>query len=295
MGKLDSLGRATFHHIASHEAVRPTNRELRWLSHINRHGPISSAALFDLTQDTHRCRDTGLRALQKLRAGGLLCLPAQQRQIERAEFHPYIYDVTAKGRAWLNEAGLLQASYRPSGHFWHAYTVAGVTSAFDRAAVNRDMKFIPAQTILDLRKTAIGIPHSSGTAIPDQIFAIDYGGAFRAFLLEVDRGTEPAVSRAARESLASKIAAYDQIARQNLHQQHYGLKSPVAILFTFFSRGRAEGFLERLAAYPVLAATTLVKVLPASDPLLLNGQTYVSEPWQRSLSGPMDILTKPAG
>lgn len=294
MGKLDSLGRATFHRIAEHAAVRPTNRELRWLAHIDRHGALSSTALLDLTKDTHRCRDTGLRALQKLRAGGLLSLPRGQRQIERAEFHPYIYDITEKGRAWLKEAGLLQKSLRPSGHFWHRYTVSSLTSAFDHTASEKGFRFIPAQAILDRRGVPLGIPYPGGTAIADQLFALDYGGAFRAFLLEVDRGTEPIASRAARESLAAKISAYAEITSRNLHREHYGLKSPVAILFTFGSRVRAQSFMEKLAACPQLSTITLVQVLPADDPLLLRGTEYVSAPWQRAGDASMDILSRPA-
>ena len=101
MGKLDAIGRGTFHHIAPQGAVRPTNREVRWFKHLERHGPQSSFRLFELTSDTHRCKDTTLRQLQRLRAGGFLCLPPQQRATERAEFNPYIYDLTPKAQRWL--------------------------------------------------------------------------------------------------------------------------------------------------------------------------------------------------
>ncbi len=114
MGKLDAIGRATFHHIAAQPAVRVTNRELLWLTHINRHGPQPSTALHDLTASTHRCKDTTLRALQRLRAGSILFLPRQQRQIERAEFNPYIYDVTDLGRAHLQNRDRLEMGFSSS-------------------------------------------------------------------------------------------------------------------------------------------------------------------------------------
>jgi hypothetical protein len=44
--------------------IVPTPRELRWLAHIDRHGPQSSEFLYECTKDTHRCRDTSLRRLQ---------------------------------------------------------------------------------------------------------------------------------------------------------------------------------------------------------------------------------------
>lgn len=73
----DSLGRATFGYIAPQDGIRPTARETRWLKHIERHGPQCSQYLYELTRDTHRCKDTALRQMQKLRAGGYLALPQQ--------------------------------------------------------------------------------------------------------------------------------------------------------------------------------------------------------------------------
>lgn len=291
MGKLDALGRATFHHIASHEAVRPTNRESRWLRHIERHGQQISAALLDLTADTHRCRDTGLRALQRLRAGGLLCLPPQQRAIERAEFHPYVYDLTPKAKSWLVDQGCFEDAVRPSGHWWHAFTVSSFTSAIDRAAAAKGVRYVPARKILKIRQVALGIPCRGRTIIPDQLFALDYGGAFRAFVLEVDRGTEPVTSKAARESLARKVSGYAEIIARDLHRQHYGLRSPLAVLFTFVSRTRALHFMEVVASVsPNLAAATLVKVLKSDDPMMLGAAGYVTAPWARVTGGSMEIL-----
>lgn len=291
MEKLDALGRATFHHIASHEAVRPTNRELRWLSHIERHGPQSSVALLDLTSDTHRCRDTGLRSLQRLRAGGFLTLPPQQRAIERAEFHPYVYEVTPKAKGWLVDKGCFEDAVRPTGHWWHAYTVSSITAAFDRAAAARSMRYIPAKKILSIRQVTLGIPFSGGTIHPDQIFALDYGGNFRAFMLEVDRGTEPMSSRSARESLARKVAGYAQIVMRDLHRQHYALKSPLALLFTFLSQARALHFMEMVAAdHPGLAGATLVQVLAPDDPMVVRAADCAVAPWSRVSGGTMEIL-----
>lgn len=291
MEKLDALGRATFHHIASHEAVRPTNRELRWLCHIERHGPQSSVALLDLTSDTHRCRDTGLRSLQRLRAGGFLTLPPQQRAIERAEFHPYVYDITPKARALLLDRGCFEEAVRPTGHWWHAYTVSSITAAIDRAAEARGVRYIPAWKILNIRQAPLGIPYAGGTIIPDQIFALNYGGSFRAFMVEVDRGTEPLSSKSARESLARKITGYGQIITRDLHRQHYGLKSPLALLFTFASQARARRFMEIVTAdHTVLAAATLVQVLAPDDPMILRATETISAPWSRVSGGMMEIL-----
>ena len=46
----DRLRRATFRHITPISNVRPTPREVRWLKHIERHGPQSSQYLYELTR-----------------------------------------------------------------------------------------------------------------------------------------------------------------------------------------------------------------------------------------------------
>jgi Replication-relaxation len=291
MGKLDALGRATFHHIAAQAAVRVTNRELLWLAHINRHGPQPSIALHDLTVATHRCKDTTLRALQRLRAGGILFLPRQQRQIERAEFNPYIYQVTDFGRAHLQNQDRLEPALRSTGHWWHAYGVGVITSAIERSGAANGIAYISPQAILDRAKCDLPIPTPLGTAIPDQLFALDYGGSYRTFILEHDRGTEPVASKAARESLERKLGRYAAAVATDQHRRHYSLKSPLALLFTFASRVRAGHFRDLLMArYPTLMASVVFTVLNPVDPLLLQARGYVEAPWQRASGGTFSIL-----
>lgn len=291
MGKLDALGRATFHHIAEQSAVRVTNRELAWLAHIHRHGPQSSTALHDLTAFTHRCRDTCLRALQRLRAGGVLSLPRQQRMTERAEFNPYIYDVTELAKGHLENRDLLEPALRPSGHWWHAYGVGAITAAIERCGAEKGIRYIPPQAILARARCDLPLPTPAGTVIPDQLFALDYGGTFRAFLLEHDRGTEPLSSKVARESLERKLHRYSTAASSDLHRRHYGLKSPLVLMFTFTSRARAARFLDLITAkYSVLTSSIIFAVLNTDDPLLLSSRDIVLGPWQRGSGGTFGLF-----
>ncbi|MFC3615618.1 replication-relaxation family protein [Lutimaribacter marinistellae] len=249
----DRLGRATFHYIAPERHVRPTARELRWLKHIERHGPQSSQYLYELTRDTHRCRDTALRQMQKLRAGGYLCLPPQQRATERAEFNPYIYDLTDRAHDHLAELGLAEPTHRPTGHWWHAYLTACVTSSIDICAAHAGIRYIPAHEILNRSGASIAIPHGPSTLIPDQLFALDYDGRYRAFALEVDRGTEPKTSPANRKSWARTIAQYDDILANETYKSHYGLKANLVVLWVFTSRSKQERFLALMRDRPVAA------------------------------------------
>lgn len=247
MGKLDALGRATFHHIAAQCGVRPTNRALRWMNHIARHGPQSSVYLYELTNDTHRCKDTALRELQKLRAGGLFCLPRQQRQVERAEFNPYIYDLTERGKACLRDHGHVIPPRPVSGHWQHQHLTACVTSSIDIAAARGGVRYIPQHEILARKGATLGIPVNGSTLIPDQLFALDYGGSYRAFMLELDRGTEPFEGRGGRKSVASMLAGYQSAFRRQAIADHYSLRCPIVLLVFCTAIGRARMIREMAA------------------------------------------------
>lgn len=263
MTQTDSLGRSTFHHIAPQACVIPTAREIRWLKHIERHGPQSSAYLFELTRDTHRCKDTALRQMQKLRAGGFLILPRQQRATEYAEFNRYIYDLTAKAKDHLVDLGIAEPTVRPTGHWWHGYMTSCITSSINIAAVRDGVCYIPAHEILAIKGASLAIPVGRSRLIPDQLFALDYGGRFRAFALEVDRGTEPKTSSAARKSYASSIEMYRQVVERKLYQAHYGLKANLLVLWVFTSRRNEEQFREMVADVGgVLSGSILTRSLP---------------------------------
>jgi hypothetical protein len=277
------LQRATFYNINSRDGVRPTNREIRWLKHIERHGPQSSQFLFELTRDTHRCKDTALRDMQKLRASGFLLLPRQQRAIERAEFHPYIYDLTRQARDHLSGLGLGEPTVRPIGHWWHTYTVSAFTSTWDILADRQGREYIPAHRILERSGADLMIPVAGKRLVPDQLFAIRYKDGFRAFMLEVDRATEPLHTGAARKSLKRSVEQYVAVLTDDLHRQHYGLKAGTAVLWVFSNPGRMCAFLDLVRECAErLAGHFLSKTMP-------ERMTWASleemhrEPWVRGV------------
>jgi len=251
MKQTDSIGRATFHHIAPQRVTSLTNREVRWLKHIERHGPQSSVYLHELTKETHRGKDTTLRQLQKLRAGGFLNLPRQQRATEFANFKPFIYDLTPKAKTHLFDRGLAETTIRPTGHWWHGYMTSCVTSSIDIMAARDGTRYIPTHEILKIKDAPLAIPIDSQRLIPDQLFALDYGGSFRAFALEVDRGTEPKTTTAKRKSYANSIELYRKLIERDLARKHYGLKAPLLVLWVFTSRTNEVRFLGMLAELPL--------------------------------------------
>lgn len=274
MKKTDTLGRSTFHHIAPQAHVRPTPREVRWLKHIERHGPQSSTYLYELTRDTHTCRDTALRQLQKLRVGGYLMLPRQQRATEHASFNPYIYDLTKRAKTHLLDLGIAEPTVRPTGHWWHGYTTSCVTSSIDIAAARECVRYIPAHKILAIKNTPLAIPVGKQKLIPDQLFALDYGGSYRVFALEVDRGTEPKTSPTARKSYARSIDLYRQLLERKVYKSHYGLKANLLVLWVFNTRSNEVRFLEMLGT---LKIQTRQHILTQNTETFRNGKPSLFE------------------
>jgi len=96
--------------------------------------------------------------------------------------------------------------------------------------------------------------------IPDQLFALNYGGSFRAFMLEIDRGTEPKTSASARKSYAKSIEQYRQLVEQEIYKSHYGLKANLLILWVFSKRSNELRYLDMIAKVGgKLARTTLTQ------------------------------------
>lgn len=295
MKQTDSLGRSTFHHIAPRSDIRPTNREVRWLKHIERHGPQNSQYLFDLTRDTHRCKDSALRQLQKLRAGGFLMLPRQQRFTQHVELNPYIYDLTDQGKDHLVDLGIAEPTMRPTGHWAHQYMTACVTSSIDIAAARNGVRYIPAHELLAIKDAPLAIPVGRERLIPDQLFALDYGGSYRVFALEVDRGTEPKTSKAARKSYASSIAMYQRIIERKLYKSHYGLQANLLVLWVFTSRTNQLKFLSMVPQNPTMVANSLLTqsinsglgMFPSTKPM----PDLFTNNWERTVGHPVNIST----
>ena len=263
--------------------ARPiTDRELHWMRHIAVHGPQSSEFLLEVCADTHRCRDTGLRALQKLRETGFLRLPPQQNQIAKADFNPHVYDLTSKAELHLKGLGD-PTTVRPTGHWWHGFLTSSITSAIEIEAQKSGYRYIPAHEILNRRGATLAVPMGRQKLIPDQLFAIDYGGKYRSFVLEVDRGTEPFRSEAARKSLCRMIQAYSDLTIKDGLRQHYGLKSTPLILASFNCPVRASRSIKLLKkSEQTLQTSCCVKALPDCFPRFEVFKDAILRRWMRT-------------
>jgi len=225
---------------------RLATRAFTWLSWINRHGPLPSTYLYEITRDTHRCKDTALRQMQTLCQQGIFFRPPQQKSALYAPFNPYIYDLTNRGYDALFEQGVEPNLARPTGHFPHLFLTACVTASIEMNAMKNDATYVEASAILGLRNVGLGIPLKSSTLIPDQLFAVKNSEGYRVFACEVDRGTEPAKSAKLRKSYQSSLQAYNEVLSGDLHRRHYGIKSNLILLWVFASKGRQKMFREQL-------------------------------------------------
>lgn len=197
-----------------------------------------------LTSDTHRDTDTARRQMQKLRAGGFLHCPRQQRATENAQFNPYIYDLTPRARAFLDEEGLAEDTIRPTGHWVHQYMTACITGAIDIAAARAAVSFIAGHRVLARSRASLGIDLDRKTLIPDQLFGLDYGGQYRFFCVEADRGTEPKTSSQARKSHRAMLEDYRSFIGGKRYKAHYCLTAGMLLLVVFSSRTNETRFLK---------------------------------------------------
>lgn len=142
--------------------------------------------------------------------------------------------------------------------------MSSVTSALDIAAMRTGVRYIPVHEILARNGAGLAVPVSGTHLVPDQLFALEYNATYRAFVLEVDCGTEPLLSAAARKSLSSSLRLYQDAFIGDRFRQHYGLRATVLVLWVFTDRARAGFLLRELQKYPeAQRARHLVRVAEA--------------------------------
>ena len=86
-----------------------------------------------------------------------------------------------------------------------------MTSAIEIDAARDGVRFIPTHKILAIKQASLGIPTGKHKLIPDQLFALDYGGSFRAFIQLVEGCDTRFVSPVALSNFAKKqLEAYPE-------------------------------------------------------------------------------------
>lgn len=293
MEQLDKLGRATWRHIPYQAVTSTTERENQWLRFLNTHGPVNARFLHRLTAAERKCEQTTGRQLRKLRAGNLIRYDKAQRRHAIAPWNNYyVYQITKAGKSWLKDIGQFEETRVPTGHWLHGYMTSCVTASIDIMARRKGHHYVPGHKILELRDAPLAIPVDGQRVIPDQLFAIDYGGTYRAFALEVDRGTEQKSVGGRRKSYASSIDDYLKIIERKLHSAHYGLKASFGVLFVFARQSDQRAFLAILESRRETCPFILTQTVSNFDGTYAPPEVFehlYSQPWDRVGMQPLHI------
>ena len=238
-------------------SARP--RDVEWFRALHRHGPLTSTYLHRFTE--HLCGNekatrTRLADLfhedRTLHKGAYLSRPHQQFETIDARYQELIYDLTPASAAVLKERGGWHDGIHHGGPWKHRHMVASITASIELMCRERGLRYIPGHHILERAGATLQatVPYTwKGTEkqaklTPDALFAIDYGGMFRAFVVEADRSTEPNISRShTRKSWLRTIRQYRHFIGGQLYKEHYGLACPLILLVVTTSPGHMQNIL----------------------------------------------------
>tara|TARA_R100000365_G_C2701692_1_gene39976 strand:- start:149 stop:619 length:471 start_codon:yes stop_codon:yes gene_type:complete len=134
-----------------------------------------------------------------------------------------------------------------------------------------------------------------GKLIPDALFAIDYGGKFRAFALEADRATERLDSEIDRnKSFRRNLLQYQQFIGKGLYKASYGLTGGLVVLFVTTSGSRERSFLRMVDQHLPGCTYLCFQQAPEFGSIYKPPEFqehFAEEAWRRaSGADPLDIM-----
>jgi len=240
-----------------------TERDLLWLEKLHRHGPLASTFLLAYSRSTHRSDGRAKDRLTHLyheagkHGGAYLERPWQQFATQGARYHDLVYDVSDAGLRALKDAGRLREHVpAPSGPWVHRYMTAAITASIEIAALRNDnVRYIFGDEILRRAETSLRFPVTvasvTSNLIPDALFGLEYaaGGRklYRFFIVEADRGTEPATataSRHRRKSYERTIDQYREFVGRGQYRQPLRLTAGMVVLNVTTSEARLQNLIE---------------------------------------------------
>ncbi|MEP5368499.1 replication-relaxation family protein, partial [Parvibaculum sp.] len=220
----------------------PNQGDIAMIEAIHHHGPLSSIYLPEFRKPHGVSRQVAVRRLNFLfnetRAvdgGAYLSRPLHQTRTEYAHSKHLVYDLTPASEKLLKRLGKWSASAPSSRNPWtHAFMVSSITASIDLACRRAGLSFIPGHELLDRAETTlrqtVGFKWKGRELTvdltPDALFAIDYGGKYRVFMVEADRGTEPILtSTASRKSIYRNLLQYRAFVGEGVYQKAYKLQA----------------------------------------------------------------------
>ena len=208
---------------------------------IDRHGPLPSSYLYELTKHLRRDRTHLQNRLTEFHngddSGAFLTRPPQQFASYRARYQHVVYDLAPRARRAMAERGSLTSYGRARcDPFVHRLMAACVSASFELTASTLGLRHIAFQEILDhercgAARTAtnpLALPTSNASSpelIPDVVFGLEYPDAgYRFFAVEIDRNTESIERRNLRQSaFARKVEGYVAALLRQSYRSWWGL------------------------------------------------------------------------
>ncbi len=296
--------------VSSGKRVTLQERDWLWLQKIHQHGPLSSSELHafsgHLCISPKRARDRLTDLFNEERtphSGAYLMRPPQQFARLDARYHELVHDLAPAGEHALREAGLWHdTAGGASGPWKHRRLVAAITAAIELETIRRgDVGFIPQHAILDRAQTTLRHPVpfenpvtgkiETRDLIPDALFGLEYhtpdGLRFRFFVVEADRGTEPArASSFNRKSHQRTFLQYMQYVGRGLYKPHLNLTSGLLVLHVTTRAATFDGMLRLMDSIaPRGCNYQLFRMIPEEGAPALDGgegSGWAQAPWLRN-------------
>lgn len=279
-----------------------TSRELQALERLQRYDVLSTRHLFHGIPDTNRIRTRLIHAQAIGVPGFFRDYAARKNVYYPVELKPIGAKLLAKAGMWI---GRDRGDDHPAHKFYRSTTdyfmdyAAEVTPNLSVSTLDDwlDDPRCPPETVAD-EKNAHRLPLYQDKAenwyyaVPDSFrsYRLDLGDvdAVMNFYKEDDRNTEPSTSEKMRQAIGTKMKKYDQHFEDGGPMARYGRRT-VSVLWLTTTEARAKLILKQAAKakYPHLHA---VKVFPDYKEFPPLSDTMVSEPWERAVGGPLDIL-----
>jgi len=231
------------------KAFKPSPRQVAWLEFLNLHGPQSSEYLYQHTKSQAKCYQTTKLALKALWLGGMVYCPKQQRATDNSNYHHLVYDLTARGKQYIENSDRCVEAIRPTGPWLHQFMIATLTATMHIMCNRNGYRFIPGHKVLRGRPLSCAVPfawdgqHFEKELVPDSLFAIDYGRKFIIYVLEADRNTEGNVVKTPhRKSARRSILQYKKF--RDLYREHWRVNAPLVVLTVTTSHGHIGHLLD---------------------------------------------------
>lgn len=220
-----------------------SDNDIQIFESIHRHGPLPShyihalSAKKNYTAHQHRLTKLFNGARRGLKTENYLTKPDQQFMGYASRYQPLIYDLNEKAIQLLAEHGKLSPFINRTDLFFHRFMGACVSASIEVACRENGIRYIPRHEVLSRKGNEMSLPLSplSGQSalVPDDVFGLDYGGAYRFFAVEIDRNTESIERKnLAQSSFGKKVQAYADVLQNRTYKDVWGIPNMMVLTVT---------------------------------------------------------------